>query len=296
MKARSLIVILGLFVLLTQSLLGWGLDTHRYITERAIRLLPASIRPFFEKYQAFVVEHSVDPDLWRSVGFTEELPRHFLDLDAYGTYPFLELPRDYNAAVKKFGREKVDKNGQLPWRTAEMFDQLVKAFENQKTGTAPYVLDEIKLFSAVIAHYVSDAHVPFHAVTNYDGQLTNQQGIHTRWETELFLRYRDRLSIRPSSPVSILNPRDFIFEALRASFQDVESILKADRKAAAGHQEYDDSYFEKFFTRTRPTLEHELSQSITAVASTIASAWERAGKPKLPSEFGQPPHKILRQP
>ena len=47
------------------------------------------------------------------------------------------------------------------------------------------------------AHYVGDAHVPFHAVMNDDGQLTNQHGLHSRFESALFERYRARLKIRP---------------------------------------------------------------------------------------------------
>ena len=32
-----------------------------------------------------------------------------------------------------------------------------------------YTLDNIVIFSAILAHYVEDGHVPLHAIVNYDG-------------------------------------------------------------------------------------------------------------------------------
>ena len=52
--------------------------------DRAIALLPPEIRPFFETYRTTIVEHAIDPDTYRTMGFAEEPPRHFLDMDAYG--------------------------------------------------------------------------------------------------------------------------------------------------------------------------------------------------------------------
>jgi hypothetical protein len=74
---------------------GWrGASTRIGSSCRAIDTLPEPIRPFFEASRAFVVERAIDPDLWRNAGFSEEPPNHFVDLDAYGPYPFKELPRE----------------------------------------------------------------------------------------------------------------------------------------------------------------------------------------------------------
>ena len=259
---------------------AWGFDIHRFIVQEAIPLLPDAIRPFYEKYRTTVVEHAIDPDLWRSAGFEEEPPRHFVDLDAFGPPPFDALPRDYDAAVKKFGKEMVDKNGLLPWRAAEMYGQLVRAFQRVAQGQ-PYGYDDVKFFSAVLAHYVSDAHVPFHAIMNYDGQLTNQRGIHGRFESELFLRYRSGLSITPAARAPIRNVRDFVFDTLVVSAGLTDQILQADRKAVSGREAYDDAYFEAFVGPVKPTLERRLSESASAVAAVITGAWEEAGKPAL---------------
>ncbi len=256
----------------------WGFDVHRFVTAEAIALLPDALRPFYEGQRAFVVEHSVDPDLWRTAGFADEPPRHFLDLDAYGSYPFMPLPRDLDEAIRRFGRPVVTRNGLLPWRTEEMWDRLRKAFTQSRTRPA---FDDIAFLSAVVSHYAADAFVPFHAVLNYDGQLTNQTGIHARFETALFERYRSRLTLRPRAARPVTDARTAAFDALIAGSLDVEPILRADREAVAGDGSYGDRYFAEFRSKTQPILERRLAESMTAVASLITGAWERAGRPSL---------------
>lgn len=270
---------------------AWGFEVHKYIMDRAIGLLPAEIRPFFEKYQASIVEHAIDPDLWRTAGWLVEPPRHFVDMDAYGPFPFKALPHDYDQAVARYGKEFVDKNGTLPWRTEEIHKKLVEAF-TQKGG---YSRDNIKFFSSIIAHYTADAHVPFHAALNYDGQLSGQWGIHSRFESELFERYKAKLRIAPKPLAPVANPREFIFDTLNASFPFVQPVLDADKAAVAGRDVYDDEYFTLFFAKAQPILETRLSNAITGVASMITSAWIEAGRPALPLDAVNPPRKVRKQ-
>lgn len=269
---------------------AWGFEAHKFILDRAVAFLPPEIRPFFEKHRTSISEHSIDPDLWRTAGWETEPPRHFVDLDAYGPYPFRELPRDFDEAVKRYGREFVEKNGTLPWRTEEMYRKLVEAF----TQKAPWSRENIKFFSSVVGHYVSDAHVPFHAVLNYDGQLTGQWGIHSRFEADLFERYGSTLAITPGAIVAVPNAREFVFESLIASFPLARQVLDADRAAVVGREVYDDHYFTLFFGKVRPILERRLADSITATASFITAAWAEAGRIPLPVEHTRPPRKVRR--
>src|SRR4030095_15451224 len=57
-----------------QPAAAWGFEAHKYILDRAIALLPPEIRPFFEKYRTSIVEHAIDPDLWRTAGWADESP------------------------------------------------------------------------------------------------------------------------------------------------------------------------------------------------------------------------------
>ena len=270
---------------------AWGFEGHRFITDHAIALLPGEIRPFFEKFRGEIVEHSIDPDLWRTAGWLEEPPRHFLDMDAYGPYPFKDLPQDYEAAVKQHGEAFVRKNGTLPWRVQELYPRLVEAFAQKQA----YSRENIKFFSSVLSHYLADAHVPFHSALNYDGQLTQQWGVHSRFETELFARVRPTLVVKPKPVAPITgSPRDFVFAVLRESFPPVRTILDADRAAAAGREFYDDEYFTRFGATAAPILERRVNDAITAVASVITAAWVEAGRPALPLETTTQPRRIRR--
>jgi hypothetical protein len=289
------IVLLAVAALVPPPARAWGFDVHRLITDRAIALLPDALRPFYEKHRTMVVEHSIDPDLWRNAGFEEEPPRHFLDLDVYGPPPFEALPRDYAEAVKKFGQEKVTKYGTLPWRTQEMYERLVKGFAAAGRPDPGYGLEDVKFFSAVVAHYVADAHVPFHAALNYDGQLTGQWGIHARFESQLVSRYLPRLTIAPAPIAPVENARDFIFDALIAGFPKVDQILAVDRRIVGDRDEYDDEYFAELYKGVGPILQQQLSAAIAGVAAVITGAWETAGKPALPLDPPRVNRKVRRQ-
>jgi hypothetical protein len=270
---------------------AWGGGGHRLILDRAIQLLPPELRAVFDERRAMLLEHASDPDLWRTAGFEEEAPRHFLDLDAYGPPPFSALPRELGAAIETLGPETVTKNGLLPWRAAEMRGRLVRAFEAHKNGQR-YGLSNAVYLAAVLAHYVADAHQPFHAVVNYDGQMTGQVGIHARFEDELPTRFASKLTYTPAAPKPIMNTRDAMFEALASGAGLVEALLAADRRAAEGRVEYDDGYYEMFFAAARPVLERRMSEAITAVAGVILGAWEEAGRPDLATPLPRPVQKI----
>jgi hypothetical protein len=263
---------------------AWGYDAHKTIMDKAIALLPEDIRPLFEQNRTTLVEHVIDPDLWQTAGFDNaESPNHFLDLDwdGYGKYPFDGLPRDYAAAVAKFGKDRIEKNGTVPWRVEEMYGNLQRAFASYERR-GPFGRFDVLFYSAWLTHYVSDAHVPFHAVVNYDGQLTGQPGIHARFEAFLFERYRDQWTIAPTPIAPVRNPRDFIFETVIAGTQLVPPILTSDLEAIGSRDEYDDAYYAAFFKANRAVLERRLNEAIAASAAMIAGAWEAAGKPAVP--------------
>lgn len=262
---------------------AWGFEAHKFIAEQVISRLPPGIRELFERQRTSFVEHSIDPDLWRNVGFEEEPPRHFLDLDAYGPPPFDALPHSYDEAVAKFGPEKVNEEGTLPWRIAEIHGRLRRTFEQLARPDGPgYAQDNVVFFASVLSHYIGDAHVPFHAVVNYDGQVTGQHGIHSRFESELFTRMRPRLTIAPRSLVPVSQPREVAFATLIDGTRLATQVLEADRQAIGAGDLYDDGYFARFAEAgAGPILEQRINESIAAVVAHIVGAWEAAGKPDL---------------
>jgi hypothetical protein len=285
--------VIGAVLLLTPSpSLAWGADAHRYIMAHAIDRLPPELRPFFDAHKAEVVVRIIDPDLWRVVGWEED-QNHFVNFGVpeFGPYPFTALPREYGAALEKFGHATLKRDGLLPWREAEEFGELRRAFESFARN-APRAPSDTVLFAAVASHYIQDAHQPLHAVDNYDGQLSGQRGVHARFETVLFERFQDKIVIRPPSRTPITNARDAAFDALLESYGLVDQLLKADKEASAGKDTYDDEYFERFFTRVRPILERRLAESIAATASLITGAWELAGKPTVRAQVARPIERV----
>ncbi len=273
------------------------MEVHRFLTKRAIDGLPPELMPFFLPHREFIGEHSVDPDLWRVVDLVTdrgaEDPNHFLDIDGLDEpRPFTNIPREWDAFVARYGADRANKMGRLPWRIEEIYGRLVKAF--QEIGTRPYAAENARYLSAVLAHYVQDAHQPFHAVLNYDGALTNQRGIHARFETELVLRNLSNLKQDPVEIRPIGKIRDFAFQTIVMSESLAQGVLDADRKATAGRELYDDGYFAALLDGARPTLERRLNESVSATASVIVAAWTEAGKPPLPAGRVTTPARIPR--
>jgi hypothetical protein len=293
-KALVVVVALVLAWLMPAPAAAWGFAAHRFIMSRALERLPPDIKPFFEKFRPEIVVRVVDPDVWRTAGWEDD-PNHFLDFGVreYGSYPFAALPREYGAALEKFGIATLRRNGMVPWRLAEEFGNLRRAFESF-TRQSSYATGEAALFAAVASHYVQDAHQPFHASDNYDGQLTGNQGIHARFERDLFERFESRLTIDVQAIPPLENPRDFAFDVLLSGYQLVEPILKADSEAVAGKETYDDEYFEKLFARVRPILEKRIADSIAATVAVVVGAWEAAGRPALALTDARPVQKVRK--
>ncbi len=273
---------------------AWGAAAHRYIMRRAIDLLPPELAPLFKQHREEIVVRVNDPDTWRNVGWPDD-PNHFLDFGVkeYGEFPFTELPRDYGEALARFGRPTLERNGTLPWRLAEIAGNLRRTFDAFRRQN-PYSVNDAVLFSAVAAHYVQDAHQPFHATDNYDGQLTGQRGLHSRFERDLFERFESRLSVTPRPPVPVRQVRDAAFEILLRSYQRVPALLEADRAAIQGRTAYDDVYFERFFTAAKPLLEQSLGEAVSATAGIIIGAWEEAGRPAIRTRDVRPAERAPR--
>ena len=183
MRCRPLAAI-GLALLLAahpRPAVAWGFTAHKLVNRRATLTLPSPLRELFLGNASYLAEHAIDPDLWRGAGLTGEGPNHYLDLDAFGEWPFASVSRVEKDHLAQFGAAARER-GRLPWRAAEVYRELVAAF---RAGDAPRALDR----AAILGHYVGDAHVPLHAVLNYDGQLTGQTGFHARWESDMVDRF-----------------------------------------------------------------------------------------------------------
>ncbi len=271
----------ALFLLPAQTF-SWGFAGHKLITQKAVMALRPQLRAYFLPIADSLVAHSIDPDLWRRVDKAES-NRHYIDLDSVATFPFDDFPVTYRAAVKKFGENVIQGIGIAPWRIEEMVDSLSIAMKQKNSRL-------ILRYASALAHYVEDIHNPLHTTKNYDGQLTGNKGIHSRYERWMVDTYLDQLdsAIHPepgSSPGRRLMPT--IFNWLRASYVWVDNLLLADRlsktpgKRYTRNSSYEDAYYERLFRHTRDFTVLQMSRAATAVAACWQLAWHKAGRPRL---------------
>jgi hypothetical protein len=186
MRACAAAILAAVILCLPEPTRAWGVDVHRFITKRAIAGLPAGLKPFFTAKADFISEHAVDPDMWRLIGLKSDLgdeePNHFLDIDGLDDprrsrmFMRLECLRPATAPSARIARPRSVARGR---DLQETRGALSEAGKNPNGFGA-----ENAYLSAVISHYIEDAHQPFHSVTSYDGQATNQRGIHARFETD----------------------------------------------------------------------------------------------------------------
>jgi len=241
----TLIALFLIFQFKIENANSWGFEAHKKITELAIDIILNlqsvkgveqqkfnSLKKFLDANKATIIERCIEPDMVRNE-LKDEQFNHFIDIDRYGSYPFGELPRDKRKAIEKFGFENVQKNGLLPWRIADVMDSLGEAISNQSN-------EKMLRYFSWIAHYVEDAHQPLHVTENYDGQLTNQPGIHSRFETELVKHMisKNGLNFNPKRLASelvnfepISDKVKFAFDIVLESYNYIEPILEADRFA-----------------------------------------------------------------
>ena len=238
----------------------------------------------------FISEHATDPDK-RRYAVAAEGPRHYIDIDYYGKYPYTELPPNWKDAVEKFGEDTLMANGIVPWHVQVMLNRLTDAFREKNFSS-------IMKNSAEIGHYIADAHVPLHASSNHNGQLTNQRGIHAFWESRVPELLADKqFDFFIGKAEYIKNPGAFIWARVLESGKAADSVLAfekelsrefpGDKKYAFEKRnnivirQYASDYTIAFDRKLNGMVERRMRQSIFAVASFWYTAWINAGQPDL---------------
>lgn len=286
--------LLLIFILLTIpfiTLLAWGFWGHQRINRMAVFALPPEMIGFYKKNIDFITEHAVDPDK-RRYSDREEAPRHFIDIDHYGEHPFDSLPHYWTDAVAKYGEDSIKAHGIVPWHIPLMMSRLTKAFREHDQ-------EKILRISAELGHYVADAHVPLHCTRNYNGQLTNQIGIHAFWESRLPELFGDNYDYLVGRSIYINKPLDYIWNIIRESYAAHDSVLlmekelnnkfPEDRKYAYEEKGrtmikvYSKEYSLAYSKMMDGMVERRMRAAIIAVSSCWYTAWVNAGMPDLNS-------------
>lgn len=233
------------------------------------------MRGFFEANRPFLVEHANDPVAWMQKDRYER-KRHYMSLDKYGVFPYLDLPHSFLRAVEKYGSGRINRNGLLPWHIGEYSLRLTNALKAQNW-------DDVRFYAAALGHYVADAHDPLHTTSNYDGQLTRQIGLADRFGSTLVERFQAFFILRSDEAVKIDDPTEYAFDAALESHTWVNQIVLADRQALEGLVDYNDDYYDRFYSRVGSVTMRQINLAARDTGSYWYTAWLNAGKPPLPS-------------
>ena len=282
----SLVFALSLLLLATPDAFAWGFYAHKKINRMAVYGVPAPLSSFYKKNIEYITQHAVDPDKKKFVDSAEG-PHHYINLDHYGANPFAVLPKYWKDAVKKYTEDTLNKYGTLPWEIMYWENKLTDAFKNKD-------LHMILRASATIGHYVADAHVPLHTVTNYNGQYTNQWGIHGLWETAIPEAYGDALPHINGGALYLKDPDGTVWYILKQTYPLAQIVLQTDKEVSThfsertkyqgykyGKRQYSRKFIGAYNVALYGMVERQLRASAIDVASFWYTAWVNAGQPDL---------------
>lgn len=298
------IAISGLLIATIIICSSWGFLGHRTIHQLAVYELPPSMRYFFHHNMNEVVKRSVRPDQRRSKD-KEEAPRHFIDLELYGDSAAWKMPRQWTAAVKKYGKDSLSHAGYLPYHIVAIKEKLTAAF---RSGNK----DSILFYAIDLGHYISDAHVPLHTTENYDGQLTGQNGLHSLWESTIPEIEIKRYDLRSRHKARYLkHPERVIWSTIRNSHKLLHDVFEEEKAATKSFSEkekyrvktrngkmyksYTAAFAKAYSARLGNTINKQLIRSANLVADFWYTSWVDAGCPNLNKGLLTPEKKKERE-
>lgn len=276
-------------------LFAWGEWGHKHINRAAVFALPDGMIKFYYNHIDFITESSVVPDLRRGVlNDRIEPPRHYIDIEDFGKIPIEAFPKTTKEAYQKWDSAFLTKTGYLPWYIQNLEEKLTQAFKKRSKS-------EILFISAEIGHYVADAHMPLHTSSNYNGQLTNQKGVHALWESTLPQLFGNDFDFKIEKAKLITDIPTETWNMIAQSHALVSPLLKIEKQNRDAFDKaklykkddsgklilsynqpvFSDEYAKSFNTALNGMVEQQLRLSIKDVADYWYTAWINAGSPEL---------------
>ena len=269
-------------------LISWGGTGHRKISESAALSFNQEMSQFND-WVSYLADHASDADDRKSTDNTES-PKHYIDIDSYSDFIATgKIPQNIVAAISSYGYNFVYDNGILPWATKAAFDSLRNTLQRHD-------LNKAMQFAADLGHYVADGHMPMHITTNYDGQLTGNDGIHSRYESTMISSYISQITYTGDNISTIPDVSQYIFDYIYSNYQYKDSVLKADNYAvnlAGGVRNrttYSSTvYKQALWDKSKNFTIKLFKNGSHALAELIYNAWIQAGKPSFATdvEIGQ---------
>lgn len=266
----------------------WGFYGHPKINRQAVFSLPPEMVGFYKANISYLAEASLNPDR-RRLAVVDEAARHYIDLDHYGDSALTKMPRYWKQAVEKYSEDTLKEYGIVPWHVYTMYHRLKDAFMIQDPTA-------ILKVSAELGHYIADANVPLHTTENYNGQLTNQHGIHGFWESRLPELFAGGYNYFVGKAEYLPQPQLAIWEGISSAHLKVDSVLTIERalsekfgdrkfsfetKGKQTVKVFSKEFSEAYHNQLNQMVERQLRVAIKMVADFWYTAWVDAGQPDL---------------
>lgn len=196
-----------------------------------------------------------------------------------------------NTTVQFHLQDTLIQHGVVPYQVPLLYRRLVKAMADHDIGMT------LRL-SADMGHYLADAHVPLHTTSNYDGQLTDQTGLHAFWESRIPELFADKeYDFLVGKAEYIEDVATYIWKVVDDSYMLVDSVLRIEKRISTQFPA-DQQYcfvdrlqqtvrvpcpdYAALYQRTmKGMVEKRMQEAILAVGSIWYSAWVDAGQPEL---------------
>lgn len=265
---------IALLIAFPASVWGWGSATHHYIAQNYSKHLPATMDGL-RAYDSVVDAHVTDPDTRRPTTPGEEY-RHYIDVDFYSEFLAGAMPHNRATLEATYGPQTVLQTGIVPWAVGEVVTTLAQQFQAGQWSAAALTI-------ADLCHYVGDVTQPLHCTLNYNGQLTGNSGIHSRYESTMMSSHIADLNT-PVMPIAYYaNTVDAMFGIVSGSWDQVDAVLAADNTArAASGGAFNSTYYAALWTSTQGFTRTRIDSATVATASFVYSAWVNAGSPAIP--------------
>ena len=292
------------FIIAIAFLSSWGFLVHRAINQLAIYELPKPMQAFFYTNRKYLVNNAPRPDQRRNQDSTEA-PKHFIDIEVYGDSAAWKMPLKWDDAVKKYGKDTLIKYGYVPYYIIMMKNKLTNAF---RSGNK----DSVLFYATDLGHYIGDANVPLHASLNYDGQLTNQKGLHSLWESMIPELELDQYTLDDHHKAEYLSePELAVWQAVRHAYELTKDVFEQEKEASKGFTDatkfrvqirngreirsFTPEFAKAYSQRLGKTINEQLLRSADLIADFWYTAWVDAGKPDLAKLLSKPFEKSDRK-
>ena len=286
LRISFLLLFLCFFAL---SAKAWGFWAHQRINRLAVFSLPQEMFTFYKTHIEYLTEHAVDPDKRRYV-VSGEAPKHYIDLDHFCVYPCDSFPRTWYEAKERYTQDTLSAYGMVPWAIEMNMDKL----------TAAFVAQDVRLilkYSADLGHYIADSHVPLHTTENYNGQLSDQYGIHGFWESRLPELFHEDYTFWLGGANYIKDTNAFIWANILHAHSKLEIVLGREKelneqfppdekyalvkRGESYMKTYSSAYSLAYHKTLDGMVEEQMQASVKHVADLWFTCWVQAGMPNL---------------